>query len=44
VFLKWAKLWEWRRMEKRGASVPLPAYDDSTETWDAASPEPSAPA
>ena len=43
VFLKWAKLWEWRRMEKRGEKVPLPAYDDSTETWDAASPQPTAP-
>ncbi|MFN2386182.1 MAG: glycosyltransferase family 2 protein [Thermoanaerobaculia bacterium] len=43
VFLKWAKLWEWRRMEKRGEKVPLPAYDDATETWEAASAEPSAP-
>jgi hypothetical protein len=43
VFLKWAKLWEWRRMEKRGEKVPLPAFDDSTETWDAASPQPTAP-
>lgn len=42
VFLKWAKLWEWRRMEKRGAPVPLPAYDDSAETWDAASAQPTA--
>jgi glycosyltransferase involved in cell wall biosynthesis len=43
VFLKWAKLWEWRRMEKRGESVPLPAYDDSAETWEGATPEASAP-
>jgi glycosyltransferase involved in cell wall biosynthesis len=43
VFLRWAKLWEWRRMEKRGESVPLPAYDDSEETWEGAAPEVSAP-
>jgi glycosyltransferase involved in cell wall biosynthesis len=41
VFLKWAKLWEWRRMEKRGEKVPLPAYDDSMETWGAAPETPA---
>lgn len=33
VFLKWAKLWEWRRFEKNGWPFELPAYDDSEETW-----------
>ncbi|HEU5250443.1 MAG TPA: glycosyltransferase family 2 protein [Thermoanaerobaculia bacterium] len=33
VFLKWAKLWEWRRFEKNGWKFELPAYDDSDETW-----------
>jgi glycosyltransferase involved in cell wall biosynthesis len=41
VFLKWAKLWEWRRMEKRGEPVNLPAFDDSEETWEGAVPETS---
>lgn len=36
VFLKWAKLWEWRRFEKNGWSFSLPAYDDSEETWQGA--------
>jgi len=43
VFLKWAKLWEWRRMEGRGETVPLPPFDDAAETWEVAAPEPSAP-
>lgn len=42
VFLKGAKLWEWRRMEARGETVPLPPFDDSAETWQGAPPEPSA--
>jgi len=33
VFLKWAKLWEWRRFEENGWTFELPAYDDSEETW-----------
>ena len=33
VFLKWAKLWEWRRFEKNGWKFELPAFDDSEETW-----------
>jgi glycosyltransferase involved in cell wall biosynthesis len=33
VFLKWAKLWEWRRFEKNGWPFELPAFDDSEETW-----------
>jgi glycosyltransferase involved in cell wall biosynthesis len=33
VFLKWAKLWEWRRFEKNGWAFELPAFDDSEETW-----------
>lgn len=33
VFLKWAKLWEWRRFDKNGWKFELPAFDDSEETW-----------
>ncbi|HEX9305651.1 MAG TPA: glycosyltransferase family 2 protein [Thermoanaerobaculia bacterium] len=33
VFLKWAKLWEWRRFDHNGWKFELPAYDDSEETW-----------
>lgn len=33
VFLKWAKVWEWRRAKKAGRPVELPAHDDSPETW-----------
>ncbi len=33
VFLKWAKLWEWRRFDKNGWKFDLPAFDDSDETW-----------
>jgi glycosyltransferase involved in cell wall biosynthesis len=36
VFLKWAKLWEWRRFEKNGWAFQLPAFDDSEETWQGA--------
>jgi len=38
VFLKWAKLWEWRRFEKNGWPFELPPYDDSDETWRGAAP------
>jgi len=34
VFLKWAKLWEWRRFERNGWHFELPAYDDSDQTWE----------
>ena len=27
TFLKYARLWEWTRMERRGEAVPLPAYE-----------------
>lgn len=39
VFLKWAKLWEWRRFEKNGWPFELPAYDDSEATWSGAAAE-----
>jgi len=34
VFLKWSRVWEWRRFQKNGWPVDLPAYDDSRETWE----------
>src|SRR5262245_12412371 len=34
VFLKWSKVWEWQRFRKKGWTVPLPAYDESPETWE----------
>ena len=37
VFLKWAKLWEWRRFDQNGWRFELPAYDDSEETWEGSS-------
>ena len=43
VFLKWAKLWEWRQKEKRGEPVNLPAFDDAEETWEGATAEASTP-
>jgi glycosyltransferase involved in cell wall biosynthesis len=36
VFLKWAKVWEWRRFEKNGWAFELPKYDESEETWEGA--------
>ena len=36
VFLKWAKLWEWRRFDQNGWRFELPAYDESDETWEGA--------
>jgi hypothetical protein len=27
TFLKYARLWEWTAMEKRGESVPLPSFE-----------------
>jgi glycosyltransferase involved in cell wall biosynthesis len=36
VFLKWAKLWEWRRYEANGWPIRLPKYDENEETWNAA--------
>ncbi|HTR01701.1 MAG TPA: glycosyltransferase family 2 protein [Thermoanaerobaculia bacterium] len=35
VFLKWARVWEWRRFEANGWPVDLPAYDERPETWEA---------
>jgi len=35
VFLKWARLWEFGRFQKNGWPVPLPAFDESKETWQA---------
>jgi glycosyltransferase involved in cell wall biosynthesis len=34
VFLKWSKVWEWQRFRQHGWPVPLPAYDESPETWE----------
>jgi glycosyltransferase involved in cell wall biosynthesis len=34
VFLKWARVWEWNRFRKNGWPVELPAYDESSETWE----------
>ncbi|HEY2796923.1 MAG TPA: glycosyltransferase family 2 protein [Thermoanaerobaculia bacterium] len=34
VFLKWARVWEWEMLEKRGLSVNLPAFDETRETWE----------
>jgi glycosyltransferase involved in cell wall biosynthesis len=39
VFLKWAKVWEWRRFEKNGWAFELPKYDESEETWEGAAGE-----
>jgi glycosyltransferase involved in cell wall biosynthesis len=44
VFLKWAKLWEWRRFDENGWAFDLPAYDDSEETWYGAPGEEAEPA
>jgi hypothetical protein len=44
VFLKWAKLWEWRRFDENGWAFDLPAYDDSEETWYGAPGEEARPA
>jgi len=33
VFLKYARLWEYRIRERRGEAVRLPAFDDDTATW-----------
>ena len=41
-FLKWAKLWEWRRIEKRSEKMPLPSFDGPRRPRDTASHEPSA--
>ncbi len=30
TFLKYAKLWEWSRMERQGVPVPLPAFEKET--------------
>ncbi len=33
VFLKYARLWEYRIREARGEKVTLPAFDESESTW-----------
>jgi len=33
VFLKYARLWEYRIRAARGEEIRLPAFDDSTATW-----------
>jgi glycosyltransferase involved in cell wall biosynthesis len=33
VFLKWARVWEFERFEENGWQIPLPAFDESVETW-----------
>ena len=33
VFLKYARLWEYRLRAKRGEQVSLPAFDDDPRTW-----------
>jgi glycosyltransferase involved in cell wall biosynthesis len=33
VFLKYARLWEYRLRARRGEQIRLPAFDDSTATW-----------
>ena len=33
VFLKYARLWEYRRRERRGEEIVLPAFDEDTRTW-----------
>jgi glycosyltransferase involved in cell wall biosynthesis len=36
VFLKWAKVWEWQRYRANGWPFELPAYDESSATWEGA--------
>ncbi len=33
VFLKYARLWEYRIRERRGETIGLPPFDESTSTW-----------
>lgn len=33
VFLKYARLWEYRIRERRGERIELPAFDDDAKTW-----------
>jgi glycosyltransferase involved in cell wall biosynthesis len=33
VFLKYARLWEYRIREKRGETIALPAFDEDARTW-----------
>jgi glycosyltransferase involved in cell wall biosynthesis len=35
TFLKYSRLWEWTRMERQGASVPLPTFDEDRPRADA---------
>jgi hypothetical protein len=34
VFLKYARLWEYRIRAARGEPIHLPAFDESTATWE----------
>jgi glycosyltransferase involved in cell wall biosynthesis len=33
VFLKYARLWEYRIRERRGETIQLPAFDETAATW-----------
>lgn len=33
TFFKYAKLWEYRELERRGLPLDLPRFDESEETW-----------
>jgi (heptosyl)LPS beta-1,4-glucosyltransferase len=33
VFLKYARLWEYGIRDRRGESIQLPSFDESTATW-----------
>jgi glycosyltransferase involved in cell wall biosynthesis len=33
VFLKYARLWEYRIRQRRGEKIDLPAFDDDAKTW-----------
>jgi len=33
VFLKYARLWEYRVRERRGETIGLPPFDDNSSTW-----------
>ena len=34
VFLKYARLWEYRIRARRGEKIQLPAFDESRSTWE----------
>jgi len=39
VFLKYARLWEYRIRASRGEEIELPAFDESTSTWQRPDPD-----